>query len=267
MRHSGRVEEEMESERSSSQVWHSHHLQQGQVSSAHIVKVDLDILPPDLGKVLVNECFALCPVVNHIHGKVLLRRLIEAVAVLARKQVDAHDTENQPKDEANQQHIHNGRDGTHQGVDYHLDQTKGERKIQQSEDQEVERITAHSKPKTLHTVMALHLNVFFFFSFFGFSPPKGGFQDCSFLAYHTVKIIISTVQCTWYEGAGGGEMCISPHPLIGAPLRRLGPSLIWKRIRLQMQKGIQTQMHMRTRTHLKVSCVLISMTQSQHVVI
>lgn len=159
--------EEMESERSSSLVWHPHHLQQGQVSSAHIVKVDLDILPPDLGKVLVNECFALCPVVNHIHGKVLLRRLIEAVAVLARKQVDAHDTENQPKDEANQQHIHNGRDGTHQGVDYHLDQTKGERKIRQSEDQEAERNTTHSKPKTLHTVMALHLAVLFSF----FSPP------------------------------------------------------------------------------------------------
>lgn len=166
VRHSGRVEEEMESERGSSQVWHSHHLQQGQVSSAHIVKVDLDILPPDLGKVLVNECFALCPVVNHIHGKVLLRRLIEAVAVLARKQVDAHDTENQPKDEANQQHIHNGGDGTHQGVDYHLDQTKGERKIWQSEDQEAERNTANLKPKTLHTVMALHLAVFCLVFFF-----------------------------------------------------------------------------------------------------
>lgn len=146
-------------------------MQQGQVSGAHIVKVDLDIPPPDLGKVLLNECFALCPVVNLIDGKVLLRRVIEAVAVLARKQVDAHDTENQPKDEANQQHIHNGRDGTHQGVDYHLDQTKGERRIRQSEDQEAERNTAHSKPKTetLHTVMALHLA---FFSFF-FIPPMG----------------------------------------------------------------------------------------------
>lgn len=129
------MKQEMESEREKNEVWHSHHLQQGQVSGAHIVKVDLDVLPPDLSKVFFNESLALGPVVNHVDRKVFLRRLVEAVAVLARKQVDPHDTKNQPKDEANQQHIHNGRDGTHQGVDYHLDQMRGER-IWQSENQE-----------------------------------------------------------------------------------------------------------------------------------
>lgn len=105
----------------------SHHLQQGEVSGAHVVKVDLDVLPPDLSKVLFDKLHALGLVVDHIDGKVLLCRLIETVVVLARKHVDPHDTENQPKDEANQQHIHNGRDGAHQGVDYHLNQTREER--------------------------------------------------------------------------------------------------------------------------------------------
>lgn len=45
------MKQEMESQREKNKVWHSHHLQQGQVSGAHIVKVDLDVLPPDLGKV------------------------------------------------------------------------------------------------------------------------------------------------------------------------------------------------------------------------
>lgn len=118
-------EEERMSEKEEGGV--SHHLQQGQVTSAHVVKVDLDVLPPDLSKVLMHQGLTLGLVVDHIHGKILLRRLVKTVVVLARKQVDPHDTENQPKDEANQQHIHNGRDGTHQGVDYHLDQTREDR--------------------------------------------------------------------------------------------------------------------------------------------
>lgn len=108
-------------------MWCSHHLQQRKIAGAHIVKVDFDILPPDLRIVLVNEFEALGLVVDHAGGKIFLGCLIETVVVLARKEIDPHDTENQPKDEANQQHIHNGRDGTHQGVDYHLDQTRGDR--------------------------------------------------------------------------------------------------------------------------------------------
>ena len=120
------MKEEMESQRGRYER-HSHHLQQGQVAGAHIVKVDLNVLPPDLCKVQIYEGLTLGLVVDHIDGEVFLRCLIETVVVLPRKQVHPHDTENQPKDEANQQHIHNGRDGTHQGVDYHLDQTKEDR--------------------------------------------------------------------------------------------------------------------------------------------
>lgn len=102
----------------------THHLEEGQVSGAHIVKVDLDIFPPDLTEIFFHEGFALGPIVDHVDGKHFLWGLIETVVVLASKQVDPHDTENQPKDEANQQHIHNGRDGSHQGVDYHLNQMR-----------------------------------------------------------------------------------------------------------------------------------------------
>lgn len=105
----------------------AHHLQQGEVAGAHIVKVDLDVLPPDLSMVHFNEFLTLGLVVDHVNRNVFLCCLIVTEVVLARKQVDTHDTKNQPKDEANQQHIHNGRDGTHQGVDYHLDQTREER--------------------------------------------------------------------------------------------------------------------------------------------
>lgn len=129
---------------------HSHHLQQGKVASAHVVKVDLDVLPPDLSKVLFNEGLTLGLVVDYVDRKVFLRRLIETVVVLARKQVDPHDTENQPKDEANQQHIHNGRDGTHQGVDYHLDQTREDR-TSQCENQETN--TAYSNPPIRHYIL------------------------------------------------------------------------------------------------------------------
>ena len=104
----------------------THHLQQGQVACAHIVKVDLDILPPDLCVVVIDEGKALGLVVDHFVGEHLLRRLVEAVVILSGEEVDPHDTENQPKDEAHQQHIHNGGDGSHQRVDYHLDQSGGE---------------------------------------------------------------------------------------------------------------------------------------------
>lgn len=103
---------------------HSHHLEEGQVASANIVEVDLHILPAHLRMVWIDEGKAVCFVVDHFKLKERLGRLVETVIVLSRKQVDPHDTENQPKDEAHQQHIHDGGNGAHQGVDYHLDQRR-----------------------------------------------------------------------------------------------------------------------------------------------
>lgn len=100
----------------------TYHLEKSQIAGTHVVKIDLDILPAHFTIVCVDVFIALRLVVHLAGMKVFLRSFIEAVIVLPRKQVDTHDTENQPKDEANQQHIHNGRDGTHQGVDYNLEQ-------------------------------------------------------------------------------------------------------------------------------------------------
>lgn len=99
----------------------AYHLQQSQIAGTYVVKIDLDVFPAHPRDVGVDELVALCLVVHFVGGKVFLRRFVKAVVILPREQVDTHDTENQPKDEANQQHIHNGRDGTHQGVDYNLE--------------------------------------------------------------------------------------------------------------------------------------------------
>lgn len=104
-------------------------MQESQVTSTHIVEVDFDILPAHFSEVLIYQIKALRFVVDHIGKKVFFRCFIVAVVVLARKHVDTHDTEYQPKDEANQQHIHNGRDGTDQGVDYHLEQSRRNKAI------------------------------------------------------------------------------------------------------------------------------------------
>lgn len=85
----------------------AHHLEQSQIASTNVVEIDLDILPAHFAVVRIDEFKALRLVVHLVQFEVFLRSFIEAVVILPRKQVDAHDTENQPKDEANQQHIHN----------------------------------------------------------------------------------------------------------------------------------------------------------------
>lgn len=45
---------------------------------------------------------------------------VHALSKLARKQVDSHDAEDEPKDEAHEQHIHDGGDGSDQSVHDHL---------------------------------------------------------------------------------------------------------------------------------------------------
>lgn len=40
--------------------------------------------------------------------------------ILPSKEINPHNAENQPEDKADQQHIHNGGYGTHQGIHNHL---------------------------------------------------------------------------------------------------------------------------------------------------
>lgn len=96
----------------------TYHLQQGEVSQAHVVKVDLDVDPSDL--VGVEEGHAVTLVVYHGNVEELARGGVDASVVLPRKEVHPHDAEYQPEDEADQQDVHDGGDGTQQGVHHHL---------------------------------------------------------------------------------------------------------------------------------------------------
>ena len=95
----------------------SHHLQQRQVSGPHVVKVDLDLGPVvERG---VVECLALGLVVDE-GGLVDVAGAVDAAAELAGEQVDAHDAEDEPEDETDQQHVHDGGNRPDQSVHHHL---------------------------------------------------------------------------------------------------------------------------------------------------
>ena len=95
-------------------------MQKRQVPRAHVVKVDLDVLPPDLGVVGVDVPKTLRFVVDDMWEEHLLRRLVKAIIILPSEQVDAHDAEDEPEDETHQQHVHDGGYGAYQGIHHHL---------------------------------------------------------------------------------------------------------------------------------------------------
>lgn len=96
----------------------TYHLQQGQVSQAHVVEVDLDVDPSDL--IGIEQGHAVTLVVDLTDFEKLARGGVDTPVVLPCKQVHPHDAEDQPEDEADQQDIHDGGDGTHQGIHHHL---------------------------------------------------------------------------------------------------------------------------------------------------
>lgn len=92
-------------------------MQQSQVSGADVVKVDLDFGPVVLRGVVGGLALGL--VVDE-GGLVDVAGAVDAAAELSGKQVDAHDAEDEPEDEADQQHVHDGGDGADQSVHHHL---------------------------------------------------------------------------------------------------------------------------------------------------
>ena len=83
-------------------------MQQSQIAGSDVVKVDFDILPAGA---VVDQVQAVCPVVDDVDGEGLIRGGVDAVIVLPCEQVDTHDAEDEPEDEADQQHVHDGGDG------------------------------------------------------------------------------------------------------------------------------------------------------------
>lgn len=54
------------------------------------------------------------------HKRKVLIGFVDAPPKLPRKEVHTHDAEDEPEDEADEEDIHDGWDGTHQGIYHHL---------------------------------------------------------------------------------------------------------------------------------------------------
>jgi hypothetical protein len=96
----------------------THHLEEGEITQTHVVIVDLDVEPADLAS--MHEALTLGLVVDLGDVESLGGGGVDAVVELASKQVDTHDTEDEPEDKADQKHIHDGGDGSQEGIHHHL---------------------------------------------------------------------------------------------------------------------------------------------------
>lgn len=96
-------------------------MQQSEVSCPHVVEVDLDFGPVVQRGVV--ERLALGLVVDEA-GVVDVSGAVDAAAELPGEQVDTHDAEDQPEDETDQQHVHDGGNRPDQSVHHHLDRQK-----------------------------------------------------------------------------------------------------------------------------------------------
>jgi len=92
-------------------------LQQSQVPGAHVVEVHFDLGPVELRGVIQRLTLRL--VVDE-GGFVDVSGAVEAATELPREQVDAHDAEDEPEDEADEQHVHDGGNRPDQSVHHHL---------------------------------------------------------------------------------------------------------------------------------------------------
>ena len=68
----------------------------------------------------MHQAFTLGLVVDLRDVEPLRGGSVDAVVELASKQVDTHDAEDEPEDEADKQHIHDGGDGSQKGIHHHL---------------------------------------------------------------------------------------------------------------------------------------------------
>lgn len=96
-------------------------MQQSQIADPNVVEVDFDVLPAGA---VIDQIHAFALVVDDVDGEDLVGGGVDAVVVLACEQVDAHDAENEPEDEADQQHVHDGGDGPQQCVHHNLGRVK-----------------------------------------------------------------------------------------------------------------------------------------------
>ena len=98
----------------------THHLQKCEVAHCNIIKVDLHIDPKEASSVVLT--FTVRHVIHSSprHKKKAFTGLVDAFLKLPCKEVHTHDAEDEPEDEADEEDVHDGGDGTHQGIYHHL---------------------------------------------------------------------------------------------------------------------------------------------------
>lgn len=77
---------------------YTYHLQKGEVAHAHIVKINLDINPTDF--IGVKEGNAVAFVVYYTDVEEFIRGSVDAAVILPCKEVDPHNAEDEPEDQA-----------------------------------------------------------------------------------------------------------------------------------------------------------------------
>lgn len=96
-----------------------HHLKQRQVAFSHVVVVDLYVGPVGVMRDLLNG-HAVALVVDLADGEELLCGGVDAAVELTGKQVHPHDAEDEPEDQAHQQHVEDGGNCPYESVHHHL---------------------------------------------------------------------------------------------------------------------------------------------------
>lgn len=89
----------------------TYYLKQRKIPESHIIKVDFHVLPTG-SLVAIYEGLTFTVVVDHADIKHLSSGVVNTVIKLASKKIHPHDTEYQPKDQADQKYIHYGWNGS-----------------------------------------------------------------------------------------------------------------------------------------------------------
>ena len=96
--------------------WATHHLEKSQIPLQAIVEVYVWVPPPVSQRRLI-QTFLL--VVNFTGWQPVSFQVLTFVE-LATKKLNTGNTEDEPEDKTNQQHVEDGRDGVHQGIHHNL---------------------------------------------------------------------------------------------------------------------------------------------------
>lgn len=98
----------------------THHLKKCEVAHSDVVEVDFDVDPEEVAGAVLIVTLGL--VIHHrrIHvGKWVISG-VDALRKFPGEEVHAHDAEDEPEDEADEEDVHDGGDSSQEGVHHHL---------------------------------------------------------------------------------------------------------------------------------------------------